>query len=205
MRRLPYPLAAVALLGAAPAALAQADDPAVARIKALDDALIATMRTPGGQAARARVIGPVIERSFDLAAMTRLAVGPAWLKASPHEQAALVSGFRAMTIAQFAHNFEGWSGQHFALAGPVETRGADKLVRTTLVSPNGGSEAIAYRLRDANPGAPAGASDWRIIDVYYRNAISQLATRRADFAAVLAKGGAAALVGHLNALAADPR
>jgi phospholipid transport system substrate-binding protein len=53
-------------------------------------------------------------------------------------------------------------------------------------------------LRDTGNG-------WRVIDVFYRNAISQLATRRSDFAGVVAKGGAAGLIGHLNALAAHPK
>ena len=36
------------------------------------------------------------------------------------------------------------------------------------------------------------------------NAISQLATRRADFERVLKTGGAPALISHLNRLAARP-
>ena len=41
---------------------------------------------------------------------------------------------------------------------------------------------------------------WKIVDVYYRGGISQLATRRADFQGILAQGGAAALIAHLNGL-----
>ena len=40
---------------------------------------------------------------------------------------------------------------------------------------------------------------WKIVDVYY-GAISQLATRRSDFAAPLASGGARGLIAHLDAL-----
>ena len=40
---------------------------------------------------------------------------------------------------------------------------------------------------------------WKIIDVYY-GAISQLTTRRSDFAGPVASGGAAGLVTHLNQL-----
>jgi phospholipid transport system substrate-binding protein len=68
-------------------------------------------------------------------------------------------------------------------------------VRTTLSAPKDDALAIAYRLRQSG-------GKWRVIDVYYRNAISQLATRRADFAGVFAKGGAKALITHLDALAA---
>jgi len=81
--------------------------------------------------------------------------------------------------------------------GGVETRGTDKLVRTQLTGP-GTNESLNYRLRE-NGG------QWRIIDVFYRNAISQIATRRSDFAGVIAKGGPGALVAHLNRLAANPK
>ena len=106
--------------------------------------------------------------------------------------------FRALTVAQYAKNFDGYSGQKFAITGPVELRGVDKLVRTTLTSPGSDTEVLNYRLRDSG-------GQWKIIDVYYRNAISQLATRRADFAAVVNKGGAPALIAHLNKLAANPK
>ena len=88
-----------------------------------------------------------------------------------------------------------YAGQSFVIAPKVETRGGDKLVRTTLKDPKGGDVAIAYRLRSSGGG-------WKIIDIFYKNSISQIATRRADFASVLQKGGTKALIAHLNALAA---
>jgi phospholipid transport system substrate-binding protein len=38
---------------------------------------------------------------------------------------------------------------------------------------------------------------WKVVDVYY-GAISQLTTRRSDFAAPLASGGAKGLLAHLD-------
>jgi phospholipid transport system substrate-binding protein len=99
-----------------------------------------------------------------------------------------------MTVAQYASIFDGYAGQSFVIAPKVETRGGDKLVRTTLKDPKGGDVAIAYRLRQSG--------GWKIIDVFYKNSISQIATRRSDFASILQKGGAKALISHLNALAA---
>jgi phospholipid transport system substrate-binding protein len=182
-------------------ALAQAD-PAVATVEALDVGLIATMKlgggkTSGAQAARARIIGPAVERAFDIGLMARLSVGPPWTSFSPGEQAGVVSAFRAMMVAQYAANFDNYGGEKFTIVGPADTRGTDKLVRTVLTGP-GTNEQLNYRLRDTGNG-------WRVIDVFYRNAISQLATRRSDFAAVVAKGGAPALISHLNALAAHPK
>lgn len=184
----------------APAAMAQTADPAGATVAMLHNGLLTIMHAgaAAGQAGRAHQIGPVIDRTFDVPQMTRLAVGPSWNGISPADKNALVGAFRAMTIAQYAKNFDGFSGERFTMAPQVETRGSDKLVRTMLVLPKGNPEALNYRLRQSG-------SQWKIIDVYYRNAISQLATRRADFARVLASGGAKALIAHLNDLAARPK
>ena len=180
-------------------AMAQASDPAATTVAALDNGLLAIMHAGGaaGQAGRARQIAPVIDRAFDLPLMARLSVGPAWNSFAAHDQQALIAAFRAMTVAQYAKNFDGWSGERFTMQPQVDTRGTDRLVRTVLTSPGGTSEALDYRLRQDG-------GVWKIIDVYYRNAISQLATRRSDFAAVVAKGGAPALIAHLDRLAANP-
>ena len=191
------PIFAAAILAAAAPALAQASDPAAATVDALDDALIATMKAGAGAGLKGREakIGPAVDRAFDLPLMTRLAVGSGWNAIAPADQKALVAAFRRMTVAQYAGNFDGYAGQSFVIAPKVETRGGDKLVRTTLKDPKGGDVAIAYRLRSSGGG-------WKIIDIFYKNSISQIATRRADFASVLQKGGTKALIAHLNALAA---
>ena len=178
-------------------AVAQVADPARAPVQALDDGLIAIMKGGSGlgTAGRAAKIAPVIDQTFDIGLITRLSVGPDWVKVAPADQAALVTGMRRLTVAQYAANFSSYSGQNFTIDPKVEARGADKLVRTTLSAPKGESVAIGYRLRQSG-------GKWRILDVYYRNAISQLATRRADFESIFAKGGAKALISHLDALAA---
>ena len=188
-------LLAVALLLVPAAAVAQVEDPARATVQALDDGLLTIMKAgkAAGIAGRSARIGPVVDRAFDLPLMTRLVVGPSWNTMSPADQTALVAAFRRMTIGQYARNFDGWSGESFTIAPQVEERAGDKLVRTTL-SGSGAPVAISYRLRQSG-------GQWKIIDVFYKNAISQLATRRADFASVLASGGPKALIAHLDQLA----
>lgn len=192
--RMPLSAALLLALAAPVPAMAQVD-PAQVAVRALDDGLIAIMKAKGTAKARAATIAPVIDRAFDLSLMTRLAVGTSWTTIAPADQQALVAAFRRLTIAQYAANFDDWSGESFTIAPQIEARGGDKLVRTTLVSPGKAGISISYRLR-------ASGGEWKIIDVFYRNAISQVATRRSDFASVLAKGGAKALVTHLDALAA---
>lgn len=185
----------LAVLAAIPSAASAQADPAVAPVQAFDNGLLSIMKSRAGTAARASAIGPVVDRSFDIPLMTRLSVGAGWTTMAPADQQALVAAFRRLTVSSYASNFSGYSGQSFTVAPQVEARGGDKLVRTTLNSPKGSPVAISYRLRQSG-------GDWKIVDVFYRNSISQLATRRSDFAGVLRSGGARALVSHLDALAA---
>lgn len=200
MTRLPL-FIPLALIGAplaliASAAGAQVADPARAPVQALDDGLLAIMK--GGKklgvAGRAAQITPVVDRAFDLAYMTRLAVGPPWVQATPAERTALIAAFRKLTINEYARNFDDWSGQSFTIDAKVDARGGDRLVKTVLTAPREAPVNISYRVHQVG-------SDWKITDVYFKNAISQLTTRRADFAAILARGGPSALVTHINTLA----
>jgi phospholipid transport system substrate-binding protein len=185
---------ALALLGVVRTASADATDPAAARVEALDHGLLESMKAGASLSARARykTLTPLIEASFDLPLMTRFAVGPAWTGMTQSEHEALVSAFTRLSAASYAHNFNRFGGERFDIDARVETRGADKIVQSHLTAPHGAPVALTYRMRQTPSG-------WKIVDVYY-GAISQLTTRRSDFAAPLAAGGAKGLVAHLDAL-----
>lgn len=186
----------VAMAAMVAPAMAQSVDPARAPVQALSDGLIKIMKGGSrlGFQGRANEIAPVVDRAFDLPFMARVSVGPAWNNATPADRAQLVASFRKLTINQYAANFDSWSGQQFVVDPKVETRGTDKLVKTMLTQPHGESVAISYRLRQSG-------GEWKILDVFYRNSISQLATRRDDFQGIVGKGGVRALIGHVNQLA----
>jgi phospholipid transport system substrate-binding protein len=185
--------ALIALAPLSPALAAANGDPAAAKVESFDDALIAIMKAgaSAGPKGRARALTPAVESSFDLATMTRFAVGPTWASLSDAQHAELIGAFTRYTVANWASNFDSYSGQKFEIAA-VQVRGTDKIVQCQLLSPHGAPVSLIYRLHE-------GAGGWKIIDVYF-NGISQLTTRRADFAGPLASGGAAGLVSHLDAL-----
>jgi phospholipid transport system substrate-binding protein len=191
--RLASAATALTLVAAAPLAHAQASDPAAARIDSFDSALIKTLQAgkSAGPAGRAKVIGPAVESTFDLPTMVRFAVGPAWTTMAPDDQAALQKSFSRFTIANYAKNFSDYSGQKLTVAPDVQTRGVDKVVKTNLTG-GGTNVVLSYRMRDNGSG-------WKVIDVYYNGAISQLTTQRSDFSATLASGGAKALIAKLDA------
>jgi len=188
-------LAAAASTALAGAAFAQASDPAAAKIESFDAAVIKTLQAgkAAGAAGRAKVVGPAVEQTFDLPFMTRLAVGADWAKMSADDQAALQKAYARYAVANWAKNFDNYSGQKLELDGPVQDRGADKLVKTKLTGPGMTPVPLAYRMRDTGSG-------WKVIDVFYNGGISQVATQRSDFQSTLQSGGAKALVAKLDSL-----
>src|ERR1700688_4246748 len=82
----------------------EATDAAVARIRAFYDALLSVMKQGDKLGIRGRYekLAPTIRSTFDLAAMTRIAVGPEWNSISTEQQASLIDSFARMTIATYA-------------------------------------------------------------------------------------------------------
>lgn len=184
---------AVALALGAPAARADVD-PAMSQIESFQAGLLDAMKAGAalGPKGRAKKIAPAVERVFDLPTMTRFAVGPSWQTMTPAEHSALAEAFSRLTVASFAHNFASYSGERFDVSPTVETRGPDKLVQGHIIPPSGQPTTLVYRMRQSG-------GSWKVIDVYYQGSISQLTTRRSDFAATLATGGAQALLAQINA------
>ena len=145
------PIAALALLLVAPAAARAQTDPAAQTIDTFQNALLETMKAGKslGAGGRAHKIQPAVEAAFDLPTMTRVAVGPPWAKLSSSEQASLVHAFAKVTVANYAHNFDDFSGEKFVIDPKVATKVPDKLVRTQIIVPGGAPVSLAYRMREA--------------------------------------------------------
>src|SRR6201996_5918497 len=187
LHRLALAAGASALL--AGAAHSQASEPDGAKIESFDAAVIKTLQAgkAAGASGRAKVVGPAVEQTFDLGYMARVAVGPDWTKMSADDQAALQKAYSRYAVANWAKNFDNYSGQKLELDGPVVDRAPDKIVKTKLSGPGSDPVSLAYRMRQ-NGGS------WKVIDVFYNGGISQLNTQRSDFASSLTSGGAKALI-----------
>lgn len=187
-------LAGAPLLAAAPfqPVQAQGADPAVAQVQGFYDALTASMKAGGSAKSRYEKLKPAVEKAFDLPAMTAAAVGPAWATASDADKKALTDAFARMTIANYAKNFDSYSGEKFTVEPASIARGSDHFVKSKLKT---SSETIAFNYRLHQVG-----SEWKITDVLLAGNISQMAQKRSDFAATLSSGGPAALTKRINAL-----
>jgi len=181
---------AVVLFGSIPLR-AQPTSPAVAHIQTYYQQLMPTIQQAGRLSVRERDkrFTPAITSAFDLATMTRLAVGPAWTSFSSGQQAAVRDAFARFIIADYASQVSNYSGESFVVEpqSTAETRGGGEIVKTKLLQPGGRTVSINYLVRGG-----------RVIDVYLNGTISDLATRRDEFASIIASGGADALVKRLN-------
>ncbi|WP_338663991.1 ABC transporter substrate-binding protein [Pararoseomonas sp. SCSIO 73927] len=182
-----------ALAAAVPGlALAQAADPR-AVVERFHATLIELMRNATQLGARGRYerLRPAMDAAFDLPAMTRIAVGPAWTGIAPDAQARLVQAFSDWTTANYASQFKGFSGESFTTTGEQALQNGDRMVRTTLNRVNDAPVQLNYLLR-------SGSAGFRIVDVYLTGTISELASRRSEFGALLRDGGAERLVADLQ-------
>lgn len=133
-------------------------------------------------------LAPTITRTFDLPLMTRLSVGPSWTQLDPARQQRLTAAVSRYTISEYAGRFDDFAGERFEVTPAPSTNQNGVLVSTRLVKSNGEAVALNYLMRQ-DPGG-----EWKVIDVYLNGTISELAARRSEFAAVLQRSGADALV-----------
>ncbi len=187
----------LALLPASLPALADeaASDPAARQVEAFYDTLLDSMKHAKelGLKGRYEKLKPAVEQAYDLPLMTSLAVGPSWSSLSAADQQALATAFERMTIASYAKSFDSYSGEKFTVDPNAQVRGTDKMVQSKLVT-SGQTIPFVYRMRQSN-------GSWKIVDIYLNGFVSELATRRSDFGATLASGGAPALIKKIDALA----
>jgi phospholipid transport system substrate-binding protein len=176
-------LAALLVLGPM-SSQAQQSSPAAKRIEAYYQQLLPTLQQAESLSVseRDRRFGPAINSAFDLSAMTRYAVGPAWSTFSASQQGAVREAFARFLVADYASLVKEYSGQSFVVEPQTspESRGGGEVVKTKLIQSGGRSVPINYLVRGG-----------RVIDVYFDGTISDLATRRDEFASILAGGGGA--------------
>ena len=176
-------------------AAVEPNDPAAKQIVAFHETLLDSMKQAKqlGVNGRYNKLKPVIERTFDLSAMTGAAVGPDFASLPSADQRALIQAFDRMTVASYAHNVDGYSGEQFKMEPNVLVRGDRKLVQTSLVVPNDKPHAFNYVMHQTG-------GTWKVIDILLEGYVSQAATKRSDFSSTVAKGGAKALVARLNTI-----
>lgn len=167
-------------------------------IKTFYDTLLSVMQQAKtlGLKGRYEKLDPAVHRAFNLPLMTRLSVGPDWQKLSPEEQKSLIAAFSDLSVSTYAARFDGYSGEHFDVDPKPTPSSGGVIVSTKLVRTSDEPVQLNYLVREGDEG-------WQILDVFLKGTISELATRRSEFSAVLRRDGAQALVQLIQNRAAD--
>src|SRR5438552_1694795 len=82
----------------------ESTDPAATRINSFYDSLLGTMKQADqlGLKGRYDKLAPVVAKTYDLASMSKMAVGQSWSTLPPQQQASIVNAFTRMTTATYA-------------------------------------------------------------------------------------------------------
>jgi len=172
---------------------ATAGDAAATRVDSFYTTLLNTMKQAKQLGIKGRYdkLAPILGSTYDLALMSKIAVGQNWNALSAAEQQSIVTAFARMTTATYASRFDDFAGEQFEVLQTADQPNGDKIVKTRIVQSDRTAVQLNYLMRNTGNG-------WKIIDVYLNGTISELASRRAEFGAILRSGGANALVSALT-------
>ena len=161
-------------------------------VQGLYDALLGTMKNGRtlGQSGRFAKLAPVIRGSFDVASMARLSVGPLWTGLSEAQRQEVTESYGRYISAIYTDRFDSYNGQKLEVTGE-QPASFGLLVKSRIIKSNGEPVEVDYVMRQNGDG-------WLIADIYLDSAISEVATRRSEFAAILKTQGIDGLIAALN-------
>ncbi|MFQ5667168.1 MAG: ABC transporter substrate-binding protein [Candidatus Binatia bacterium] len=177
------PTVRVGATGESPAAVIEKFHAALLSVMRRADAL--------GYGGRVAVLRPVIAATLDLPYMAKKAVGRHWKAFSPEQRTRIVTTFSKLTVATYAARFDGYGGERFETLGREPGAYGTVLVRSRLIKSDGDDVDLTYRLHRASDG-------WRIVDIFLKGTVSELAMRRSEYVAVIRRKGFGALIAALN-------
>lgn len=148
-----------------------------------------------GAKGRYQKLEPIMLSTFDVPFMARLSVGPSWYRLTPDQKRRAAAAYGRYITAVYATRFDSYGGQKFEVLGEQQIKHGT-LVKTQIIKANGEPVSINYVVHDNDIA-------WQIRDAYVGDAISELATRRSEFSAILRSSGIDGLITSLNKKADD--
>jgi phospholipid transport system substrate-binding protein len=163
-------------------------------IQRLNATFIGVMRDAAtlGYEGRYETLAPALVAAYDFPEMTRVSSGRYWRELTDAQKQQLVETFTAYSLATYAARFNGFGGERFEVLGEAPAPADSVRVNNQIVQANGEPIRIDYLLHQQQ-------GQWRIIDVYLKSSVSELALQRSEFTSVLAKGGFDGLIATLKA------
>jgi phospholipid transport system substrate-binding protein len=146
----------------------------------------------GNRAKLIQLIDAKVLPHFNFSAMTALAMGQSWNKATPEQKKRLTDEFRTLLVRTYASALAAYSEQKFDFrplrAKPTDT---DVTVQVRVLQPGAQPVPIDYSMEKT-------ASGWKVYDVMV-GGVSLVANYRTEFNNVVRDSGIDGLVKNLNA------
>jgi len=173
-----------ALAAAAPEPSAAGSPSPTEVVEEFHAALIEMMKGSGDMSFDERVafLTPRMDEAFDLDFMSSKSVGRQWKDLSTEQQRAWREKFERLTVSNYAGRFIGYKGEEFETLGNEPAARDTVMVLTRVTVPGDEDVDLNYRLRETRNG-------WRIIDVYLKGTVSELALRRSEYSSTLKRDG----------------
>ncbi len=140
--------------------------------------------------ARYKKLSEPVINSHDLTKITRIVVGKEWKTFTDQQKKALVEIFARLSIASYAHNFKGFSGEEFKFDSEETTPRGGVIVHTLLKIPDEKDVKLDYQMKKQG-------DDWRIINII-ANGVSDLALKRSEYTSILKREGFDALLAKIS-------
>ena len=168
-------------------------DPAAAQVvEKLHAELLEVMKKAKalGYKGRYQRLAPLVASSYDFPFISKLVVGRYWSEFSLEQKEQFVNTFTKLSIATYAHQFNGYSGEHFKTISAEESTRGRLLIKTVLIKSDGEEVTLDYMLHQNE-------HHWQIINVIAQG-VSDLSLKRAQYTSYLKKEGFVGLLQKIN-------
>lgn len=143
-----------------------------------------------GYEGRYKRLKPAIEESHDLPHIAKIVAGRFGDQLTDEQRKQFAEVFSELSIATYAAQFDGYSGEKFKAISERKLDNGSVLVQSVLTQSNGDKINFDYVLWQKD-------GHWRIINIIV-DGVSDLAVKRSEYAGILRNEGIDALIAKLK-------
>lgn len=158
----------------------------------LDAALVEAMKNAKalGYQGRYDQLAPVVLATHDFESISKLAVGKHWKTLDEGQKATLVKKLTEFSIANYAAQFDSYSGEEFVYQSEQPAKNERVTVLYVLKAKDEPEHKFAYTLQQVN-------GEWRIVNTVV-DGFSNLASMKAQYENVIESEGFDSLISKLS-------
>lgn len=178
---------------------APAQDTPDSVVRGFTDAMLAALKASETKDFQGRyeLLEPAVEKAFDIDFMSEKSLGTHWAGLSDEQKKQWRGLFLQYMVSTYAARLNKFNGQSFEHTGEEPGGSGTIIIHTHVVDPGNENVSLNYRVKKTDSGG------WKIVDIYLKGTVSEIALRRSDYVAVVKGQGFEALVAHLKQKTAD--